>query len=208
MFKRPNEVSLRHFDILYRTFQRRFWVLSSNESACREQCIELLDYLRTNYPSDFKITDAAQDLIEFLTNLEFLQAREHLFYLLKLCCLCITSASPTHPTVTIGSVNTSGYWDRFTDFVLSGQSYLSSVPESIAFCTNDANLAHFSLLSAFSGVQHIPLHMIFERVSITLAVQRSTNHFWLLIVLFILGLVEAPLGWELTKKVRYSIELL
>ena len=41
--------------------------------------------------------------------------------------------------------------DRFTDVILPGQSYLSSVPESVAFCTNDANLAFFSLLSASFG---------------------------------------------------------
>ena len=52
MFKRPTEVSFRHFDILYSTLQRPSWVLSSNESARREQYIELLDYFRANSASD------------------------------------------------------------------------------------------------------------------------------------------------------------
>ena len=31
MVKRPTEVALRHFDLLYRTFQLRSWVSSAND---------------------------------------------------------------------------------------------------------------------------------------------------------------------------------
>ena len=33
-FKRPSEVGLRHFDVLYSTFQLRSWVTSANENNC------------------------------------------------------------------------------------------------------------------------------------------------------------------------------
>ena len=103
--------------------------------------------------------------------------------------LCVTSTSPTYPTLTIGSVNTSGYRDRFTDVILPGQSYLLSVPESIAFCTNDANLDRFSLLSASVGRTAYSPPLTLVRMSMTLTAQRSISLFWLPIATFSLGLV-------------------
>ena len=150
MLKRPTEVVLRHFDVLFSTFQRRFWVSAVNGYACRDQNIELLDHLRAKYPANFDVTEAAVDLIDFKMNRK-LQAKEHLLYLLKLCCLCITPVSPVYPGVIVGSINTSGNQDRFTDVFLPLQSYLSGVPVSVALCGNDANLVSFSLLSAFLG---------------------------------------------------------
>ena len=45
LFKRPSEVGLRHFDVLYSTFQLRSWVTSANENSCRDEYLALLDYL-------------------------------------------------------------------------------------------------------------------------------------------------------------------
>ena len=50
MLKRPTEVALRQFDVLYSTFLFMSWVKSSNESACRDEYVALLDHLRANYP--------------------------------------------------------------------------------------------------------------------------------------------------------------
>ena len=102
MFKRSTEVCHRHFDILYSTFRRRFWVLAANEPVCRDQYKELLDYLRANYSADFEVSDAAHDLIEFLMGLEFLRSEKHLLCFFILCCLCITTTSPLYPAVTKG----------------------------------------------------------------------------------------------------------
>ena len=77
-----------------------------------------------------------------------MQEHSHLMYLFKLSCLCITSESPQYPTVSIGSISTSNCQCRLVDVVLPAQSYLSGVPDSIAFCTSDSSLANFSLLSA------------------------------------------------------------
>ena len=76
---------------------------------------------------------------------------QHLLHLSKLCCLCATSISPSYPAVTMGSISTLGHQSRFTDVVLPCQSYLSSVPGSVAFCSNKTNLNSFSLLSASLG---------------------------------------------------------
>ena len=84
-------------------------------------------------------------------DLKFLPTKERLFYLFKLCCLCITSASPSYPGVLVGSIDKSGNRHRFTDVVFPVQSYLTGVPGSSALCENDANLANFSLLSASFG---------------------------------------------------------
>ena len=50
LFKRPSEVGLRHFEVLYSTFQLRSWVTSANENSCRDEYLALLDHLRVNYP--------------------------------------------------------------------------------------------------------------------------------------------------------------
>ena len=66
MFKTPVEVALRHFDILYSTFQLRSWVTSSDEATCRDECLKLLETLQTNYPPDFDITSVSSNLLEIL----------------------------------------------------------------------------------------------------------------------------------------------
>ena len=151
LFKKPTEVALRHFDVFYSTFLLRSWVTQANKTACRDEYVELLDYLRGSYPSTFDITDSSRGLIDFLVKLEFMQSHRHLLHLFKLCCLCATSSIPEHPAVTLGRIITLGYQSRFTDVVLPSQSYLSAVPGSIAFCSNETNLGSFSLLSASFG---------------------------------------------------------
>ena len=148
LFKRPIEVALRHFDLLYDTFLRQSWVAAANQAACRDEYVSLLDNLRASYSPDFVVTDSSRDLIDFLINLEFLQSRSLLIYLFKLSCLCITTVSPQCPPVTVGRIDTSGYCDRLTDAVLPSQSYLSAVPGSVPYCSSDTQLANFSLLTA------------------------------------------------------------
>ena len=148
LFKRPTEVGLRHFDVLYSTFQLRSWVTSANEDNCRDEYLALLDYLRINYPPDFDLMESSIDLIDFLKGLEFFQTHEHLFYLFKLCCLCLTSVSPQYPPVLFGSVDTIGCQGCFADLVVPCQSYLSYVPNSISYCCSDANLEKFPVLSS------------------------------------------------------------
>ena len=112
LFKRPMNVALRHFDNLYSTFSLRSWIPSANESLCRDQYMQLLDHLRTAYGPSFDITSVSADLIDFLSELEFLRDRSCLFYLFKLCCLCATSVSPTYSDVTLGTVSTAGRHSR------------------------------------------------------------------------------------------------
>ena len=65
------EVALRHFDYLYSTFQLRSWVSASNESACRDEYVALLDYLRANHSIEFVSTSHPPDLIDFFYGLSF-----------------------------------------------------------------------------------------------------------------------------------------
>ena len=83
--------------------------------------------------------------------LEFSQDRPRLLYLFKLCCLYITTSSPTLPAVTIGDINTSDFKGRFTDAALPSQSYMVGVPDSVANCSSDDSMAKFSLLSVDFG---------------------------------------------------------
>ena len=71
LFIRPSEVGLRHFDLLYATFQHRSWVSTDNEDVCREEYIASLDHLRVNYSPDFDLLENSKDLIDFLMGLEF-----------------------------------------------------------------------------------------------------------------------------------------
>ena len=151
MVKRPTEVALRHFDLLYRTFQLRSWVSSANESACRDEYVELLDQLKASSLPSFDFSQGSPDLIHFLVNLDFMQEHSHLMYLFKRSCLCITFESPQYPAVSIGPIETSNCQNRL-DVVLPAQSYLSGVPDSTAFCTNDSSLAKFSYFCFFQSV--------------------------------------------------------
>ena len=151
LFKRPMDVALRHFDILYSTFSFRSWVSNANESLCRDQYMQLFDHLRTAQDPNFDISSVSADLIEFLSELEFLRNRSCLFYLFKLCCLCATSVSPTYPDVTFGTISTAGRHSRLTDVILPSQSYVPNVRDAVAFCSDDGNLAKFIDFSSSFG---------------------------------------------------------
>ena len=151
MLRRPTEVAIRLFDMLYSTFLLRSWVTAANESTCRDDYVELLDDLRSSYAPTFDITQGSRDLIDFLMNLEFMQTNSHLLHLIKLCCLRATSDSPNYPTVTMGTLSTSGFHSRSTDVILPCQSYLAGVPGSLACCSSYSNLNSFSLISASFG---------------------------------------------------------
>ena len=151
MMKRPTEVALRHFGILYSIFQLRSWVTGPNEAACRDKYLALLNYLRTHHSSNPSLTDDSGDLIEFLMGLDFLQTHEHLHYLFKLSCLCLTSVSPRYPAVVKGKVDTQGLQSRTADVALPCQSYLPEVSDSLALCCTDVSLEKFSLLSSSFG---------------------------------------------------------
>ena len=151
MLKRPMDVALRHFDLLYRTFCLRSWVSKDNESTCRDQYTQLLYCLRICYGSFFGVSSNSPDLIEFMMGLDFLQDKEHLLYLFKLCCLSITSPSPAFADVIIGSISTAGHQSRFTDVVLPCQNYMAQVSGYVTLCSNDANLENFTLVSSSFG---------------------------------------------------------
>ena len=68
LHKRPTEVALRHFETLYTTFLLRSWVSSADESVYRTEYLELLDYLRGTYPSDFDFTETSQALLPLSYN--------------------------------------------------------------------------------------------------------------------------------------------
>ena len=151
LFKRPVEVALRHFDCLYSTFQLRFWVSEFNESACRDEYVALLDYLRNNHSAEFSAANDSPDLIDFFMSLEFLQSRDHLCYLFKLSCLCITTVSPEYPPVSFGRINTAMLQSRLVDVILPCQSYLSSDPDSLLACCTESQLERFQQLSSTFG---------------------------------------------------------
>ena len=146
LFKRPMDVALRHFDILYSTFSLRSWVSNANESLCRDQYMQLLDHLRTVFDPSFDISSVSADLIDFLSELEFLRNRSCLFYLFK----CATSVSPTYPDVTFGTISTARH-NRLTDVILPSQSYVANVRDAVAFCSDNGNLAKFIDFSSSFG---------------------------------------------------------
>ena len=151
MFRRPVEVALHHFDVLYSTFQKRSWVTSSNEATYRDEYLKLLDTLRTNYRPDFDITSVSPDLIQFLMRLEFFSTDDHLLYLFKLCCLCMTTVIPQYPAVAMGKSDTISLRGRLASLILPCRSFLSEVPNFLSFCCGESNLEKFSKFSASFG---------------------------------------------------------
>ena len=147
LFKRPMDVALRHFDILYSTFSLRSRVLSPFALLY----MQLLDHQRTAYDPSFDISSVSADLIEFLSELEILRNRSCLFYLFKLCCLRATSVSPTYPDVTFGTISTAGRHSRLTDVILPSQSFVANVRDAVAFCSDYGNLAKFIDFSSSFG---------------------------------------------------------
>ena len=116
MFRRPMvEGALRLFDLFYSTFCLRSWVTKANESAFRDQYIQVLHHLRVCYGPNFDISSTFQNVIDFLLGLDFFQSRDHVFYHFKLCCLCATTPSSAYPDVTAGCITTVGHQSRFTD---------------------------------------------------------------------------------------------
>ena len=105
MFNRPTEVALRYFNLLYGIFQLK----TCNENL--QNYLELLEFLQTSYSGKFDIDSVARDLIEYLMELEFLQAQFHLFQLFKFCCFCITETSRQFPSGTLGRNDTTGIRD-------------------------------------------------------------------------------------------------
>ena len=151
LFGRPIDVALRHFELLYNTFLLRSWVTSADESSYREEYLGLIDHLWINYPADFNFTDLSADIIEFLMGVDYLRAKPRPLHLFKLCCLCITARSEEFSSVTFGNVGLIDPHGRFTDVVLPGQSYLSGVPDSIPFCSQDSSLSKLTLLASDFG---------------------------------------------------------
>ena len=121
---------------------------SANKNVCREEYIALLDYLRVNYSPDFNLSETSSDLVDFLMGLELFQTHEHLLYLFRFCCLCLTSPSRQYPSVLFGSVDTAEFCSRFTNVLMPCQSYLSCVPDSVSSCITEVDLEKFLLLSA------------------------------------------------------------
>ena len=175
ILKRFMDVALRHFDVLYSTFVHRSWVDGSNEVLSRDQYIQMLDQLRIAYGPDSEIISVATDLIEFLMGLEFLHELSHLLYLFKLSCLCTTATSPSYPHVTFGGVTTARGQIRLTDVILPSQSYMANVNGSVTFCSDDSNLAKFSLLSASFGRSVFSPDYDPWQYTDSLAVPRSTS---------------------------------
>ena len=150
MFRRPMEVALRRFELLYSTFCLRSWVTKANESACRDQYTQLLGHLRVCYGPNFDLSSTFQDLIDFLLGLDLLQSQDHLLYFFKLCCLCATTPNPSYTDVTAGSITTVKHKSRFTDGILPCQSYMAGKSGSSTLCSGGSNL-EFSFLSASFG---------------------------------------------------------
>ena len=83
--------------------------------------------------------------------LDFLQTHDHICYLFKLSCLCITSVSPEYPPVSFGKIDTRGLQSRLADVILPCQSYLTSVPDSLLACCTESRLEKFCHLSTSFG---------------------------------------------------------
>ena len=87
------------------------------------------------------------DMLNFLMPMPAFRSRSRIFYLFKLCCLCITEDHHDLPAVKFQDVDTSSSSCRLSAVILPAQSYLANCPDAIAVCTTETALTAYRKLS-------------------------------------------------------------
>ena len=93
-------------------------------------------------------------MLEFLIPMPSFRSRSRLFYLFRLCCLCITESHQELPAIKFHDVDTSSPSCRLSAVILPAQSYLSNCPDAIATCTTETALAQYRELEGQFSSRH------------------------------------------------------
>ena len=106
MFCAPLGQALCCFKQLFRCFQLRKYFQPEDESICTEEYLSFLDELRKEMSELSQPKIVIVDAISFISSLEALQSRSHLFRIFRLSCLCLDESYTGMPIVKFGPVST------------------------------------------------------------------------------------------------------
>ena len=91
-------------------------------------------------------------MVRFFVARPKLRMQEHLFYILRFSCLCLTASSPELPGVRYPGGDCGDPRSRLFDVIMPSQSYLFNVPDAVSICTRDGSLGTYrNLESKFSS---------------------------------------------------------
>ena len=82
--------------------------------------------------------------------------RPRLLHFFKLSCLCLAKSSTSLPTIQFQRVDTAYPTCRLSSILLPAQSYLSSVPKSVASCVSETSLSKFHELESRFDSGNVP----------------------------------------------------
>ena len=85
-----------------------------------------------------------------------MRVRQHLFHIVRLSFLCLTSISPELPAVKFPGVDCSDPRSRLFDVIMPAQSYLANVADSVSICTTEASLSTYKDLEARFSSGNVP----------------------------------------------------
>ena len=151
MYEMPLDFATRCFAELFSCFRLRGWVQDTREQACQNEYIDVLTNLRGCRVSFTTNTSALYDMVDFLSELPALKESKYIYHLYKLSWLCLPDNSSTLPVVKFGNISTANLICRSTDVIVSVQSFLANLPQSVPVCTSDKALEEFSRLCVDFG---------------------------------------------------------
>ena len=147
LLTQPMDQDLFCFRALYHSFQIRGWVQEADEIDYREEYVEFLDQLRNTH-GHLRTADLVPDVVDLFVSLPALRNRLRVFHLFRLSCLCVTESSPTLPAIRFQGADSSDPNCRLSTILLPSQSFLTTVPNSVASCVTEAALGRFRELEA------------------------------------------------------------
>ena len=142
------------FDSLYDSFRVRCWVAEASKSECRDGYFDFVDYLRIACSCMEDSPSTIPDMLDFLVPMHAFRSHTRLFFLFRLCCLCITEEHHELPAVKFSDVDISSSTCRLSAVILPAQFYLANCPDAITVCTTESALAAYKELSSQFNTYH------------------------------------------------------
>ena len=95
------------------------------------------------------------DMVYLLLPIPALRSRRHLYYVFRLCCLCLSESSPELPPIRFQGANISDPRCRLATLLLPAQSYVANGVGSAATCTTDEAMEKYRSLRTCFGSGYV-----------------------------------------------------
>ena len=147
----PPELGTYCLRQLFTSFRLRGYYDSTEETACYEEYVTLVDSLRQQYSGMSQPTFFIADTVDFLMKQESLRTRPLLYKLFRLSCLCLDVPFPQLPAVKFWNVNSDDPTSQLTDLVRPVQSYFANVAQGVEVMTREEPVSKFLALEPSFG---------------------------------------------------------